>query len=132
VLKAIVRFYDETVRERISPAEVQRAVNFDEDTTQRAIRALYRQPYLEPGYEAYRGGYTAVGPPTGDALRLAGQWPTPENMVERLIAAFEAAAQDEGLDEPERTRAEKIRDGLLSGGSKIAIAALGSAGGHML
>jgi hypothetical protein len=75
VLKAIVRIYDETGRERISPAEVQRAVNFDEDTAQRAIRALYRQPYLEPGYEAYGGGYIAVGPPTGDALRLAGQWP---------------------------------------------------------
>jgi hypothetical protein len=48
------------------------------------------------------------------------------------MAAFEAAAHDENLDEPERSRAEKIWLGLKSGGSKIAIAALGSAGGHIL
>jgi len=73
-----------------------------------------------------------VGAPTSDALRVAGQWPTPENMVDRLIAAFEAAANNDDLDEPERTRARKMLDGLMSGGSKIAIAALGSAGGHYL
>jgi hypothetical protein len=54
---------------------------------------------------------------------------SPESMVERLIAAFETAVNAEDLDEPERSRAEKIWLGLKSGGSKIAIAALGSAGG---
>lgn len=73
-----------------------------------------------------------VGPPTGNAYQVAGAWPSPENLVERLIAAFEAASNDEDLDEPERTRARKVWDGLMSGRSKIAIAALGSAGGHAL
>lgn len=57
---------------------------------------------------------------------------SPESMVERLIAAFETAVNAEDLDEPERSRAEKIWLGLKSGGSKIAIAALGSAGGYVL
>ena len=74
----------------------------------------------------------AVGPPTSAALRVAGQWPTPENMVDRLIEAFEAAANDDSLDEATRTRAQKIWDGLKSGGSKIAIGALAGAGGHFL
>ena len=73
-----------------------------------------------------------VGKPTSAALRVAGQLPTADNMVDSLIAAFEAAANDDSLDEATRTRAQKIWDSLLSGGSKIAIAALGSGGGHFL
>jgi hypothetical protein len=132
VLKAVVQIYEKTGRAKIRVSDIAQAAGFDEPTTQHAIRALYREPYLEEATGAFGGTILFVGAPTSEAMRLAGQWPTPENMVERLIAAFEAAANDETLAEPERTRAQKIRDGLISGGSKIAIAALGSAGGHAL
>jgi hypothetical protein len=133
VLRTAVEIYDKGERANIRVSDIQRAVGFDKDDIQRALRALHREPYFdEEGSSEGQTGFTFVGAPTGEALRVAGQWPTPESMVERLIAAFEAAANDEDLDEPDRTRAQKIRDGLLSGGSKIAIAALGGAGGHML
>jgi hypothetical protein len=132
VLRAAVRIFDNTGRSKIRASDIAKAADLDEGTTQRALQSLYREPYFQEGTETSGSGIIFVGQPTGDALRKAGQWPTPENIVERLIAAFEAAANDETLDEPERTRARRIWDGLMSGGSKIAIAALGSAGGHAL
>ncbi|OBJ58223.1 hypothetical protein [Mycobacterium asiaticum] len=132
VLRALVQIYENTGRAMIRASDIENATGFDKDTTQRALRSLSREPYFKEAKGSWGGGILFVGPPTGAALRVAGQWPTPESMVERLIAAFEAAASDEDLEEPERTRAQKIRDGLISGGSKIAIAALGSAGGHIL
>ncbi|WP_205874434.1 hypothetical protein [Mycobacterium camsae] len=132
VLQAVVQIYEETGRHLTRARDIARKTGFDEDTTQRALRALQTVPFFEKGPTAMGGQVIAVGPPIGTAYQVAGAWPTPESMVERLIAAFEAAANDEQLDEPERTRARKILDGLLSGGSKIAIAALGSAGGHAL
>jgi hypothetical protein len=132
VLRAAVEIYEDTGRAMIRASDIARAAGFDEDTTQRAIRALYTEPYFGEGTASFGGNMVGVGTPTSAALRVAGQWPTPENMVERLVDAFEAAANDEDLDEPARTRARKILDGLKSGGSKIAIAALGSAGGHFL
>src|ERR1700739_3533940 len=104
VLKAVVQIYENTGKEMIRASEVANALGFDEDTTQRALRALYREPYFEEANRAWGGEIVFVGPPTSAALRVAGQWPTPENMVERLIVAFEAAAKGETLDEPERTR----------------------------
>jgi hypothetical protein len=133
VLRAAVGIFDKGERSNIRASDIERATELDTQTVQRALRALYREPFFEErGTVEGQTGFAFVGPPTGEALRVAGQWPTPENIVERLIVAFEAAAKDEDLDEPDRTRAQKIRDGLLSGGSKIAIAALGSAGGHAL
>jgi hypothetical protein len=135
VLKAVVQLYEDTGRTLIPVADIQQAVGFDKDTTRRAIQALYTErtdPFFEESRGTWQGGVLRVGAPTGRALRVAGQWPTAESMVDRLIAAFQDAADDDDLDEPERTRAKKVLDGLLSGGSKIAIAALGSAGGHFL
>lgn len=53
-------------------------------------------------------------------------------MAVSIMSLDVAVAEDEDLDEPERSRARKVLDGLLSGGSKIAITALGGAGGHIL
>lgn len=133
VLRAAVQIYEKGERPNIRVSDIERMLEFDKAEIQRALRALHSEPFFQPeGSVEGQTGVAFIGPPTGQALRVAGQWPTPENLVERLIAAFESAANNEALDEPERTRAQKIRDGLISGGSKIAIAALGSAGGHML
>jgi hypothetical protein len=112
VLKAVVEIYDTTGKTVISPGEIAAKAGFDQETTERAIRALYRQPYLEPGHISWSGHTDAVGPPTGEALRVAGQWPTAENMLERLIAALEAAGDDETVAEPERSKLKQIALGL--------------------
>ncbi|MCA2244757.1 hypothetical protein JF781_20565 [Mycobacterium sp. WUMAC-067] len=74
----------------------------------------------------------AVGPPMGNAYQLAGAWPTPETRLERLIAALEAVAADETRDDPERSKAKQATLWLGDTLSRIAIGALGGAGGHML
>lgn len=132
VLNAVVEIYERTGRTVIKPGEIAAKVGFDRETTERSIRALYREPYLEPGTMAFGGRHIAVGPPTGEALRVAGQWPTPENMLERLIAALEAAGDDENVEEPERSKLKQIALGLRSFAYHVAIGALGGAGGQML
>lgn len=109
-----------------------RAAGLDEAITQRAIRALHTEPYLEEGTESSGVGWIFVGAPTGAALRIAGQWPTPERMVELLVAELQAASEDENLPEPERGKAKQAALWLGDTLSKIAIGALGSAGGHIL
>ncbi|OBG25297.1 hypothetical protein [Mycobacterium sp. 852002-51057_SCH5723018] len=93
VLRVAVQIFDSTHASKIRASQIAKATGFDEDTTQRALRALYRQPYFHEGTDS-SGGIIFVGEPTGEALRMAGQWPTPENMVQRLVAALEAAGGD--------------------------------------
>lgn len=131
VLKAAVEIYDQTGRNP-SAAELGGLTGFDKDTVQRAIRALYREPYFEEGMNTWSGDTLAVGPPTSAALRIVGQWPTPEGQLERLIAAFEAVAADEARPEEERSRAKQVGLWLAGALSQVAIGALGGAGGNMI
>ncbi|MFN3002214.1 hypothetical protein [Mycolicibacterium wolinskyi] len=78
------------------------------------------------------GGIQWVGEPTGAALRVVGQWPTPETQLERLIAAFQAAAEDQSRPEEERSRAQKVGLWLTGALSQVAIGALGGAGGNLI
>jgi hypothetical protein len=132
VLQAVVELYDETGRHLTRATSVEQKTGFDQDTVQRALRALRSAPFFQEGSEASGGYIVAVGPPYGNAYQIAGAWPTPENLLERLIAAFEAAGGDPNLDEPERSKAKQAALWLGDTLSKIAIGALGGAGGHVL
>lgn len=131
VLRAAVEIYDRTGRNPRA-AELGAACEFDEDTVQRALRALYREPFFEKGMDTWGGGILAVGAPTSAALRVAGQWPSPEVQLERLVAAFEAVAADDSRPEEERSRAKQAGLWLTGALQQIAIGALGGAGGNML
>lgn len=131
VLKAAVEIYDQKGRNP-SAAELETATAFDDRTVQRALRALYREPYFEEGITAWGGDILAVGPPTSSALRVAGLWPTPEAQLERMVAALEAAANDEGRDDEERSRFRQAILALRGTAYQVAIGALGGAGGNMI
>jgi hypothetical protein len=131
VLRAAVEIFDQRGRNP-GADELGAACGFDKDTVQRALRALHREPFFEEGMTAFNGDILAVGPPTGAALRVAGQWPSPEVQLERLIAAFQAAADDEARPQEERKRAKQAGLWLAGALSQVAIAALGGAGGNML
>lgn len=131
VLRAAVDIFDQTGRNP-SAGELETLCGFDHDTMQRALRALYREPFFEDGMTAWSGDILAVGPPTGAALRVAGHWPSPEIQLEWLIAAFEAAAADESRPEEERSRAAQAGLWLAGALSQVAIGALGGAGGNLL
>lgn len=134
VLKAIVDIFEDTGRSRIRASDVARRTGFDADTVQRAIRALYTHPYLqEDGRSVAQGGMQVfVGAPTGEALRVVGNWPSPESIVERLVAALEQAAEDDGRGAEERSRLKQLAVGLSGAAYQVALNALGGAGGNML
>lgn len=131
VLRAAVEIYDRTGRNP-NAAELGVACEFDKETVQRALRALYREPYYEKGRNAFSGVILGVGAPTSAALRVAGQWPSPEVQLERLVAAFEAVASDDTRPDEERSRAKQAGLWLTGALSQVAIGALGGAGGNLM
>ncbi|MCV7080538.1 hypothetical protein BST26_14540 [Mycolicibacterium insubricum] len=131
VLRAVVELYEETGRGPRVTA-VQQRTGFDGDTVQRALRALYTQPYFTKGNGSWGGGLIMVGTPTSEALRVAGQWPSPEAQLERLIVAIESAADDESRQDEERGRFRQLALSLRGAAYQIAVGALGGAGGNLM
>ena len=131
VLKAVVELYEETGRGPKVSA-VQARTGFDGETVQRALRALYTEPYFEKDGGSWGAGLIMVGAPTSKALRVAGQWPSPEAQLERLIAAIESAADDDSREDEERGRFRQLALSLRGAAYQVAIGALGGAGGNML
>lgn len=131
VLKATVEIFDRDGNVRAT--DIERELGWDEETVQRALRALYRKPFFAGDEDdGLSGPIIFVGAPTGKALEVAGQWPTPENLLERLVAALAAAGENDNVPEQERGKAKQAALWLGDTLSKIAIGALGGAGGHVL
>jgi hypothetical protein len=130
VLRAAVELFDDT---GTGPRamEIERRTGFDEEMVQRALRALYTEPYFEKGVES-GNDVIIVGDPTSAALRVAGQWPSPEAQLDRLIAAIEAAADDESRQPEDRSRFRQMALTLRGAAYNVAIGALGGAGGNLL
>jgi len=131
VLRAVVDFYEEKGR-CVRARTLEAVTGFDKETVQRALRVLYREPYFEVATSSFGGEILLVGKPTGAALRVVGQWPSPEVQLERLIKAFESVAADPSRPEEERNRATKVGLWLTGAFQQVAIGALGGAGGNLM
>lgn len=136
VLKAIVELHETHSPKRVEVSEVERATGLDNAEVQQALKALHTEPYIQGGFKQRGGGsglvYKTAGAPTAAGLRAAGAWPTPESLLERLVAGLEAAAEEEGRPEEERGKLKSTATWLGSFASQVAINALGGAGGNML
>jgi len=82
--------------------------------------------------ESANGEILWVGKPTSQALRVAGQWPSPESLLDRLIGALEDAGEDAARVPEERSKLKQVALGLRTAAAQIAISALGGAGGNFL
>ena len=131
VLRAAVDIYERTGR-TMKPRQIEQECGFDTETVQRALRMLNREPYFEKVSGAFGGPILLVGAPTADAFRVAGKWPTPQNQLERMVAALEVAANEDGRPEEERGRIRQAILTLRGAACQVAIGALGGAGGNML
>ncbi|VDR41190.1 Uncharacterised protein [Tsukamurella paurometabola] len=111
--------------------ELAQLTGFEEKDVQRALRALALEPFFDDVMYVASGD-VIVGAPTGNALRVVGQWPTPEAQLDRLIAAIEAVAADEAQPEEERSKARQLGMSLKGALYQVAIGALGGAGGNIM
>jgi len=131
VLRAAVEIFGRSTRSNIPVSDIEQAVGFDNATVQQALRFLHTTPpyFEEEASLSGHGGWIYVGRPTGEALRVAGVWPTPENLLERLIAAFQAASEDTNREESERRRFKESAEFIRSGspGSPVALQTFGGA-----
>ena len=132
VLKAIVDIYEEVGMPAITPDQIQQRVGFDDETVYRALRALETEPYFGGAQRDMAGDILVIGPPTSKALRVVGNWPSPEAMLERLVGALEAAGDDPGRTPEERSKFKQAASWLGSFASQVAIGALGGAGGNII
>jgi hypothetical protein len=95
VLRAAVDLHEQSDGDDVSPGDIRRITGFDEETVQRALRALKSTPsFFEDMYTTANGDIYYIGAPTARARQLAGAWPSPDGLLENLIAALQAAADD--------------------------------------
>jgi hypothetical protein len=97
-----------------------------------ALRALSTEPFFAKGMETANGDILWVGKPTSKALRVAGQRPSAETLLDRLIDSLETAGEDEARVPEERSMLKQVALGLRTAAAQIAISALGGAGGNLL
>jgi hypothetical protein len=93
--------------------------------------AQFRAFLFEKVLDSSGGQIIVVGPPTADALRVAGAWPSPEQRFQRLINALEMAADDSTRAPEERSKFRQAAVYLGSFATQVAIGALGGAGGNV-
>jgi hypothetical protein len=133
VLRAVVDIYDGSGTYLTRATAIERHTGLDRETVQRALRRLHSQPsFFEKVVEASGGQIIMVGPATADALRVAGAWPSPEQLLQRLVSALETAADDDARAPDERSKFRQAAAYLGSFATQVAIGALGGASGNVL
>lgn len=117
VLQVVVAAFEDPDRHALHILELIKLCGLPERDVQLAVRALWEARFIQaprpPDQVTYPINITAV---TERARRAVGQWPTPENLVARLVEGFNAAADQE----IEPTRKKRLREaaGLLGGTAK--------------
>ena len=99
VLDATVRLLEESYMVTVS--DIAARTNLDQAEVARALEAL------DPDYVDFRKTTTGGDPrfwyvlkATPEARRAVGQWPTPDTLIDRLVAELSSAAEQEA--DPER------------------------------
>ena len=102
VLDAAVELFQE--QDFVEAGELARVTGFEVKDVARALRDMqgHYVGQIQSMGDMDRWCITEVTP---EARRAVGQWPTPENVVDRLAEAFTAAAEQE----PDPERRSKLR-----------------------
>lgn len=124
VLIAAARMLNEG--ERVLPSNrIAEAANVEPASAVRALLNL-SNGYLEvrdastlDGQDCYVTGITAEG------LRAAGQWPSADTAVERLLAALDQQIDNATEGSPKANRLRLLRDNLASVGRDVLVEVMG-------
>lgn len=96
VLQAIVQIDNEQDHGLIKVDQIEDRTGFDQSTVQRALKALAGEhpPFFTKTEGSLQLPYIFVAGVTGHARRTVGAWPSPENMVDRLVEQMRLAAEE--------------------------------------
>ena len=120
VLDAIVRYFDEHDGPEIPDVETfAKITGIDPGQVGRAVRALSPR-FIKTG--PGMGGLTEVSIMgiTDEAREKVGQWPTPEAVADRIVAALQEAA-DREPDQGKRTKLRAAAETLGSFGRDLLV-----------
>lgn len=109
VLEAIVAAFEDPRRFRLHIVELVDLCGLREPDVQLALRALQEAspPFIDAPPPSDQVIYPAnIAGVTERARRAVGQWPTAETLVGRLVAGFNAAAEQE----PDPVRKKRLRE----------------------
>ncbi|MEV6695234.1 hypothetical protein AB0M35_27550 [Micromonospora sp. NPDC051196] len=122
VLKAIVELYEESGGRKDRAGDIQKRTGFDEETVQKALRALKpaNPPYVTSMKEMSGGFIVFVGAPTPEARRAVGLWPTADGLADNLIMAMSQAA-DQEPDEEKRGRLKTAASWFGNAGRNVLV-----------
>jgi hypothetical protein len=113
VLKAAVRTFEELAPEQVPEgADIAEAAGFDIADVTKALIALDGD-YLDVGKVAGDGGAWYIRRVHSKARRAIGTWPDPQQVVDEMITAVDAAAED--ASDPETKSRLKQAAGVLGG-----------------
>ncbi len=131
VLKAIVEM-SEQGHYLISPHHIAAHTNMDETEVRRALAALAgeKPPFFEfedtTDFDSGMREIDAVRNPSGHARRAIGAWPTAEALAREIVAALEAAAEEEP-DEEKRENLKQTARFLGGTGWQVLLGVAGNA-----
>ncbi|MCL2455549.1 MAG: hypothetical protein FWD18_09680 [Micrococcales bacterium] len=121
VLMAVVALQEESNGQALLPCEIADRTGLDESHVMKAIRNLEKKFLLTYKRRRADGSveFVLVQDVTADGLIAAGMWPSGEAIVERLIAALEAAIDEEPKDSPKSNKLKAVLSSIQDLGVSI-------------
>lgn len=106
----------------LAAGQVAAVTGLDLDTTLEALERLLKAGYIDA--QALHGDNRTVaviiGGMTERGLREVGAWPSTEVAADRLIAALDALVANASTPD-ERTRWQRVRDGIAGAGRDVTV-----------
>ncbi len=121
VLAWLVRHFDDPAAQRVALDEIN-VEGLAHDDVVRAVHSLDREtpPLIVVEKTWATPPIVSISNVTGEAMRRVGAWPTPEQLVDRFVAALEARAESEP-DQERRSRLGQVASALGSGLRDVAV-----------
>lgn len=122
VLRALVEHFDAIDAYRLQVGQIAEMIGMEEDAVKRALRDLWdAEPRPIRGMMAAQEPYPVlVWGVTEQGRRMAGAWPDPQQLTERLLDGLASAIAVEP-DEDKRTRLQRAFETLRSVSREVLV-----------
>lgn len=128
VLIATVELLDEAAGRPVDEKKIVAATGMDRDDVVRALVNLERR-HLDVNLNKAMGGQVVlaiVRGVTAAGLEASGTWPTPEDAVDRFLAALDRVIDETPSNTPKAGRLLAIRDGAKSMSRDVLVEVMGA------